>query len=211
MTTSDPTGSTFEVWERLFTSKAEAERSWTQAEPTPSLERIDALGLAPADPIIDVGGGSSRLVDCLLDRGLLDVTVLDISPTALCQARSRVGNRPEVTWVEADIRSYAPTRQYAVWHDRAVCHFLVDEADVDRYSAMVSTAVRPNGHAIIAAFAPTGPTTCSGLPVRRWSATEFETRFADRFVLERADELEHHTPWDGVQPFTWVVLRRRAS
>lgn len=196
------------TWEHVFTSKSEVERSWTQVEPTPSLERISSALTSRDDAIIDVGGGSSRVVDRLLDLGCTDVTVLDISPTALDEARRRLGDRGHVHWVVADIRTCTPTRTYAVWHDRAVCHFLVDDLDVARYARIVTAAVAIGGHAIIAAFAPSGPTSCSGLPVRRWSAADLGALFAPSFVLEHADEIDHHTPWDGVQPFTWVVLRR---
>jgi hypothetical protein len=41
-----------------------------------------------------VGGGDSRLVDSLLDRGLECVTVLDISAAAIARAQERLGAAP---------------------------------------------------------------------------------------------------------------------
>jgi SAM-dependent methyltransferase len=197
-------------WDRVFTTRSEHERSWTEHEPTPSLDRIAALALSPADPIVDIGGGASRLVDHLLRAGHQDITVVDISRAALCQARSRIGNVTAVQWVEADVTRWAPDRQYAVWHDRAACHFLVDADDQSRYAQVASDHVRAGGHVIIGTFAPTGPDMCSGLPVRRWSADELAARFAPAFDLVSSDELRHQTPTGAVQPFTWVVLRRRS-
>jgi hypothetical protein len=41
--------------------------------------------------IIDIGGGASRLVDHLVERGFEDVTVLDLSDAALTAAKARLG------------------------------------------------------------------------------------------------------------------------
>ncbi len=63
--------------------------------------------------LIDVGGGASLLVDCLLDQGFRDLTVLDISGRALDQARERLGPRAtRVDWIEADVTQFEPGRTW---------------------------------------------------------------------------------------------------
>jgi hypothetical protein len=76
------------------------------------------------------------------------------------------------------VRSYDFGRRFAAWHDRALFHFLVDEHDRDRYLAVLRQSLAPNGHAIIATFGPDGPTSCSGLPVARYSAEELAEAFS---------------------------------
>ena len=66
-------------WEGVYSKKDENEVSWFQENPVPSLELIAQVGATPASVIIDIGGGASRLVDNLIDRGFEDVTVLDLS------------------------------------------------------------------------------------------------------------------------------------
>src|SRR3954470_20930704 len=74
-------------WENVYTTKGENEVSWFQQSPAPSLELIVQAGAVNSSAIIDIGGGASRLVDHLVERGFEDVTVLDLSGAALETAR----------------------------------------------------------------------------------------------------------------------------
>jgi hypothetical protein len=57
-------------WQHVYATRAPEEVSWHEQSPQTSLELIDASGVAGDAPIIDVGGGSSRLAGELLRRGL---------------------------------------------------------------------------------------------------------------------------------------------
>ena len=84
--------------------------------------------------MIDVGGGSSVLVDRLLEMSFDRIAVLDLSRTALRRAKARLGGRAAgVEWIEADVTAVEGVGEFDVWHDRAVFHFLTDEKDRDRY------------------------------------------------------------------------------
>jgi trans-aconitate methyltransferase len=114
-------------WQEVYSSRAEDAVSWFQHSPDLSLSLIASIGLALTDPIIDVGGGASRLVERLLAAGYRDLSVLDIASAALQKSRTRLGRDAErVRWLAADITRWQPTRRHALWHDRAVFHFLVD-------------------------------------------------------------------------------------
>jgi trans-aconitate methyltransferase len=193
-------------WTAVYGRTPVTEVSWYQPEPTPSLELIAAAGLDPTDPVIDVGGGASTLVDHLLDDGHRDVTVLDVAGEALATARDRLGDRAkDVHWIETDLLDWQPTRRYRLCHDRAVFHFLTDPADRDRYLSLLSTALAPGGYLIVATFAADGPTTCSGLPTARYSPHELAAQFPGLNVVRETGE-EHHTPTGRIQPFTWLLL-----
>jgi ubiquinone/menaquinone biosynthesis C-methylase UbiE len=85
-------------WERVYADGYE-DVSWFQSRPDLSLRLIKSSGITKDAGIIDVGGGASSLVDCLLDEGYSPVAVLDISPTALRYARDRLGSRARlVNW-----------------------------------------------------------------------------------------------------------------
>ena len=66
-------------WQNVYAAKPDTEVSWFQEDPAPSLELVAATSISAKADIIDVGGGASRLVDRLLDRGFSRLTVLDIS------------------------------------------------------------------------------------------------------------------------------------
>lgn len=199
-------------WEEIYRRYDPTAVSWYQPEPRLSLDLIRRVAPDPASPIIDVGGGASTLVDGLLDAGYRSVTVLDLAPAALTISQHRLGERAEqVTWIAGSLLD-APLlpSAYAVWHDRAVFHFLTAANDRARYVAQARRAVRPGGHVIVASFGPDGPTRCSGLDVVRYSAEAMHAEFGAGFELLDSVREVHQTPSGRAQEFTWCLCRARA-
>lgn len=199
-------------WDTVYSTKTATDRSWTEESPQESLRFIERAAVDVNTPIIDIGGGASLLIDSLLERGYTDVTVLDIAEPALAEARARLestGAGANASFIAADITQWTPTRTYALWHDRAVFHFLTKESDRAAYVDLAATHVAHGGHVVLVTFAPNGPETCSGLAVQRWSAEQLADLFADSFTLVESASLTHITPWGSEQPFTWVLLQRK--
>ena len=196
-------------WERVYGTKQPTEVSWYQPHATRSLALIQRVAPDRSAPIIDVGGGASTLVDDLLAAGYRDVTVLDLSGSALATARTRLGPDAErVRWLEADLLGYEfPEGGYAVWHDRAVFHFLTDPAARARYVAQVRRAVRPGGFVLVATFATDGPERCSGLDVERYSPESLHAEFGAPFQLTASEREEHATPQGARQTFIYCLCR----
>jgi ubiquinone/menaquinone biosynthesis C-methylase UbiE len=197
-------------WEQIYATKAPTQVSWYQDHAQRSLHFIRRTGIQPTDPIIDVGGGTSTLVDDLLAAGFQAIKVLDISATALQLARQRLGARADtVTWIEADItRATLPHHSYALWHDRAVFHFLTQLADRQRYIDTLRQALRPRGHVIVATFAADGPQQCSGLSVMRYSPESLHRAFGHGFDLIESASETHRTPWGAEQKFVYCSCHR---
>ncbi len=196
-------------WEAVYAGKTEDAVSWFQAAPAISLDLIDRPQTHRASKIIDVGGGASRLVDALLDRGFSQVTVLDIAAPALEMAKKRVGAKASaVTWVAADITRWEPADAYDVWHDRAVFHFLTTDHERAAYKKALRTALRPGGIAFIASFALHGPERCSGLSVQRYSPESLAKELGDGFQLIDSMGHDHETPFETVQKFQFSYFRR---
>lgn len=192
-------------WERVYQTKSADQVSWFQEHAARSLEIIRSIGARPESRIIDVGGGASTLVDDLLGEGFKDISVLDLSASALEVARKRLGAKGDgVKWIAGDIlHAPLPKQAYDIWHDRAVFHFLTDPADRQAYVQQVMKSVTPGGHVIVATFSPDGPEQCSGLPVARYSHDQLHGEFGPAFELvDRASE-EHRTPWGSVQHFIY--------
>jgi predicted TPR repeat methyltransferase len=80
-------------WDEVYDTKGTDQVSWFQPEPVVSWELIDGLRLDRTRPVIDVGGGTSKSVDRLVERGHTDVTVLDVSAQALRLAQHRLADR----------------------------------------------------------------------------------------------------------------------
>lgn len=141
-------------WDAAYAKDAE-QLSWTQPEPTTSLQLIAEA--TPTGRVIDIGGGASPLAGLLLDRGY-QPTVLDISPSAIDRAKAALGPRAaQVQWIVADITASPALGTYDVWHDRATFHFLTEPAQRAAYVATLLRSLKPGGHAILATFALDGP------------------------------------------------------
>lgn len=197
-------------WEKIYGDRKPDEVSWHQESPALSLELISQARVPKSGSVIDVGGGASRFVDSLLDQGFERVSVLDISARALAHARERLGARSvKVNWIEADVTAFAPVEAYDLWHDRAVFHFLTEEADRQKYVDRIRGALKPGGALILAAFAPDGPEKCSGLPVRRYDSNLLSESFGDEFELLRESAETHLTPWKTEQRFGYFLFQRK--
>jgi hypothetical protein len=195
-------------WENVYSSKPANEVSWFQPEARLSLELIAARRLAPDAAILDVGAGASRLVDGLLKAEHRDVTLLDIANAALTKTRERLGTRDEVSYVIADVASWTPPREFALWHDRAVFHFLVDEEARNGYRRALQSALPLGAWAVMATFALDGPERCSGLPVQRYSPQTLAESLGASFRLRESRSEAHATPGGASQSFSYAVFER---
>jgi len=196
-------------WDTVYRTKAPDAVSWYRRHLETSIDLIRRVAPDPSAAIIDVGGGESTLVDDLLAEGYRDVTVLDISPTAIEVARKRVGDLARhVTWMVADVAHVVlPSQRYDVWHDRAVFHFLTTHKARTAYVQCVAASMKLGGQVIVATFGPEGPTKCSGLDVVRYDARSLHAEFGRRFqLLETATEI-HQTPVGGTQQFLYCLCR----
>ena len=196
-------------WENVYRAKGEREVSWFQDDPAPSLDLIDLVGATESSGILDIGGGASRLVDVLLARHHLNVTVLDLSAGALATARDRLGSQADrANWIVADITTWRPEATWDIWHDRAAFHFLNAPEEQAAYAARLGQALNVGGHAIIGTFALDGPETCSGLPVTRHSAESIAAVLGPGFALRDSRRHAHKTPWNSVQHFQFSTFVR---
>lgn len=201
-----------EHWQGVYCGRAEHALSWFEDEPARSLEAL-IPALAPGDPVIDIGGGASRLVVRLMALGFGPVTVLDLSEQALELARTRLGKAAsQVKWICADVTLWRPDTSYLAWHDRAVFHFLIDAPDRAAYVGNMCAATRPGAVAVILTFDEDGPETCSGLPVKRYSPqalrAEIDHLAPGRFAFLDAERFDHLTPQGNIQKFQMTRLRR---
>jgi ubiquinone/menaquinone biosynthesis C-methylase UbiE len=163
----------------------------------------------PGARILDVGGGDSTLVDDLVHGGFGDVTVLDIAPGALERARQRLGSGGmNVRWIESDVlQAQLPERQFDVWHDRALFHFLIDAEARLQYISKAAVAVKSGGHLILATFASDGPERCSGLPTMRYSPEELAREAREYFAPVETQREIHTTPEGTDQSFIYCRFR----
>jgi 2-polyprenyl-3-methyl-5-hydroxy-6-metoxy-1,4-benzoquinol methylase len=196
-------------WENVYTTKAPDAVSWYRRHLETSLALIERAAHARESSIIDVGGGESTLVDDLLLRGYKNLTVLDVSQTAIEVTRKRLGSAAEqVRWLVGDIVEIGLEQHaYDLWHDRAVFHFLTAPERRLAYVRQVTRAVKSGGHVIVSTFGPEGPAKCSGLEVMRYDAESLHGEFGGQFRLVKSSKELHQTPFGTTQQFLYCYCR----
>ncbi len=197
-------------WEEIYNSKSPTDVSWYQTRPSLSLQLIKSTGIEKGQGIIDLGGGASLLVDCLLEEGYEDLSVLDISGRSLEITKARLGDRKDdVQWFEVDVTEFNPSRRFHLCHDRAVFHFLTDEEDQRKYVETLSRILVPGGYVLLATFAADGPTRCSGLDVVRYDAETIRSGLGPDFELLKQHDESHFTPGGTEHKFSYFLIRKK--
>lgn len=197
-----------EHWQNIYATKGMQEVSWFQQVPETSLALIQKVAPNKDAAIIDVGGGDGFLVDELLKLGYANITVLDISENAINRAKARLGDvANKVKWLVSDITEFVPTEKYDVWHDRAVFHFLTEKKDIEKYKQLVNKNVEE--HFILATFSDEGPNKCSGLEICKYSELDLKNQFNDSFTVIESFKMNHKTPFDTTQNFTFSVFQKQ--
>lgn len=198
-----------EHWEQIYQTRELKDVSWFQPTPETSLGFFRYFNVPSTAKIIDVGGGDSLLVDHLLDLGYQNITVLDISASAINRAKHRLGDKAKnVKWLVADAASFKPTEKYDFWHDRAAFHFLTDEQEILNYLETAEQNLNARGVMIIGTFSEQGPKKCSGIEIKQYSEETMSVRMKPFFEKIECTTVDHKTPSDTIQNFVFCSFRK---
>lgn len=196
-------------WEEIYQTKDLNELSWYQPTPETSLAFFKQFKVPSNAKIIDIGGGDSFLVDHLIDNGYQDITVLDISETAIKKAKKRLGTRAKmVKWIVEDVTNFTPPEKYDFWHDRAAFHFLTNEQEISNYLQTAQQSIHPNGVLVIGTFSENGPKKCSGIEIKQYSASTMTQLLSNFFEKIECKTINHNTPFNTIQNFVFCSFRK---
>ena len=191
--------STKSHWEKIYSEKSPQEVSWTQEIPETSIKFFNDFKLSKTSPIIDIGGGESKFVDYLLEEGYQNISVLDISENAIKRAKDRLGKKSKnIEWIVCDINDFNPKKKYALWHDRAVFHFLTSNVEINRY---VENVKQNSENFIVGTFSTSGPKKCSGLEISQYDKNLLSKLFEESMTINKVEYINHITPFETTQNF----------
>lgn len=202
-----------EHWNKIYATTPVTRLGWYEAEPLPSLQLIARCAVLKHDPIIDVGSGASTLIAHLLDLGYQNLYAVDLSEVALQKAQALLADErlDRVQWLVADIldpSARLSLPQVALWHDRAVFHFLTEEQQRQAYRAAVQAVVKPGGFVVLATFALAGAPKCSGLPVQRYDVDGLREFLGEGFSLIESLDYTYHMPSGDVRPYAYARFQK---
>ncbi len=198
-----------EHWEKVYKTKQLNEVSWYQPTPGESLQFFKELNIPQSASVIDIGGGDSFLVDHLLNLGYDNITVLDISETAINRAKTRLGQRARrVNWIISDVLALKTDMRFDCWHDRAAFHFLTTTADVENYISIAQKHIKPQGKLIVGTFSTEGPEKCSGLSVKQYNERLLSNTLQKWFSKIKCITTNHITPFKTLQNFLFCSFQK---
>ena len=198
-------------WNAIFSSKTDPELGWYERDAAQTLKFLDLIPENHTAMIFFPGAGTSVLVDELVSRRSR-LILNDISDEALKKLKKRIGNDQDgVTWLHHDISKPIPDGhpQVDIWIDRAVLHFLLDEAEIEGYFRNLRSLLRQGGFALLAEFSTTGAPKCAGLGLHRYSVEELTERLGDRFDLIKHEDYTFINPFGDPRPYVYALYKRK--
>ena len=201
-------------WNHVYASKEINRLGWYEAASEPSIRLISKCPIGKDGPVLDVGAGASTLIDYLLDQGYKNITAVDISETALQKLKERLGEEKSrrVGWIVDDITQpvhMSALSDVALWHDRALLHFLLEEKEREMYLTVLNKTVRNGGYVIIAAFSLTGAKNCSGLNVMNYDQRTLSDFLGKDYNLIEHFDHTYYTPSGQERPYLYTLFRRK--
>lgn len=202
-----------EHWNKVYSSKETKELGWYEETPEPSIKLFSKCQISKDAAILDVGAGTTTLIDFLIDGGHANITVADISEVALEKLKERLGKEKSllINCIVDDLTQPQYINQLkdiALWHDRAVLHFLLKESQQETYFATLKKVVKKDGYVIIAAFSKEGAKKCSGLDAVNYDQNMLSERLGDEFELIETFDFIYHMPSGNTRPFVYALFQR---
>lgn len=200
-------------WENVYATRETDNVGWYEAEPRVCIELFNECRLVAEDLIIDAGAGATTFIDWLVDSGFHNIVATDISRTALEKLKQRLGpeRAANVSCIVADVTqpdALSNVTGAALWHDRALLHFLLEENQRQAYLSLVKRVLAPGGQVMIAAFSTEGAKMCSGLNIRQYDEEMLKEFLGDEFTLFKSRRHIHKTPAGDPRPYVYTLFKR---
>ena len=201
-----------EHWNKVYKSTETSQLGWYEEFPKKSLELIDKCHIEKNDKILDIGSGTSTLIDCIVRRGYKNIIASDISEVALSKLKEGLGKKASpVTFIVDNLAQpehLNELKDIKIWHDRAVLHFLTGENERKAYLSTLKKIVMVGGYVIIAAFSLQGASKCSGLDVKRYNLGMIQEFLGKEFALLEHFNYLYKMPSGNKRPYIYTLLKR---
>ncbi len=200
-------------WNLAYDDRATEDLGWYEESSTKTIALIEKTGLPKDAKVLNVGIGSSRLIDELLTKNYTNLIASDLSNKSLEKLKNRIGKQSEnVQFIVDDLINATKLNQLKevdLWNDRAVLHFFTKSSDQKKYFDLLKKVVKSNGFVILAEFALNGAEKCCNLDVFRYSKEMLQERLGDDFVLKDSFKYTFINPRGGERPYIYTLFQRK--
>lgn len=201
-------------WEEVYQTKKDEQLGWFEDFPETTLQLIEKCHLNPDATILNVGAGTSTLIDALLERGFTNIIANDLSKAALQKLELRILKNYDfrLNCLVDDLtkpKALLQLQNIDLWIDRAVLHFFLLDEEQKAYFNIIKKVVSKKGYVLIAVFSLEGAEKCSGLPLQRYNAEMIQDHLGSEFKLVEAFDHIYINPSGSERPYIYTLFQRQ--
>lgn len=199
-----------EIWDEVYKENNREDLGWYESIPEPSLSLIKKYNKDFNEIIVDAGCGESTLIENLIASNYKNIIGIDISSSAIDFLKNNTSIVGSINFINQDLSEEINLNdKVALWHDRAVFHFLIDDTKRNVYKRNLINNLSKNGVFIIACFSDKNiATKCNGLPVKKYKFNELEDFFSDFFKLKEKIIHEYIMPHGDKREYIYCVFQK---
>lgn len=203
-----------EHWNAAYNVEDE-QLGWFEANPMQTMELVNACNLQKDAIILNVGAGTTTLIDTLLEEGYTNMIANDLSDLALNKLKQRINksHNYNLTCINDDLtnpQKINKLQNIDLWIDRAVLHFFLTEAEQNAYFNLIQKTVSKKGYVIIAVFSLEGAQKCCGLDLKRYNLEMLQNNLGTHFKLIKSFNHTFINPFGGERPYIYTLFQKQS-
>nr|WP_299036029.1 class I SAM-dependent methyltransferase [uncultured Tenacibaculum sp.] len=201
-----------EHWNAAYVKNPTEKLGWFEESSKETIELLKESNVPKDAKILNVGVGSSMLIDELVADGYSGLIANDLSEKALTDVKKRLGeSASKVNFITDNLVASTQLQdleEVDVWNDRAVLHFFLKEEEQNAYFNLLKKLVKVDGFVIIAVFALDGAEKCCGLQLKRYNTEMLQEKLGNDFVLVNSFNHTFVNPYGGERPYVYTLFQR---
>jgi SAM-dependent methyltransferase len=199
-------------WNSAYLNCKRENLGWYEEKSEQTLALIHETKLPKNAAILNVGSGSSALINNLLEEGFSNIIANDLSDESLKSLKHRFGENEKVKFIVDNLLNPSKLKELKnidLWNDRAVLHFFLKEEEITAYFNLLKKVLKPKGFVIISVFSINGAEKCCGLPLKRYDLEMLENELGTDFELKKSFNYTFVNPSGGKRPYIYTLFQRK--
>ena len=199
-------------WNSAYLNTKRENLGWYEEKSEQTLSLIHETKLPKNAAILNVGSGSSILIDDLLEDGFSNIIANDLSEESLKSLKHRFAENEKVEFIVDNLLNPSKLdelKNIDLWNDRAVLHFFLKEEEITAYFNLLKKVLKPNGFVIISVFSKNGAEKCCGLPLKRYDVEMLENELGTDFELKKSFNYTFVNPFGSEKPYIYALFQRK--
>lgn len=200
-------------WNKAY-NKDDNQLGWFEEHPAQTMQLIESCMLDKDARILNVGVGTTTLIDSLLNEGFNNLIANDLSDLALQKLKKRIlkSHNYNLNCLVDDLTNTSELHllnNIDLWIDRAVLHFFLKDEEQNAYFNLINNIITKGGFVLIAVFALDGAEKCCGLDIKRYNVEMLQNGLGEKFHLIKSFNHTFINPFGGERPYVYTLFQKQ--